>query len=65
MQRKALVVFMFSVVVLASKFLFGWDTAWTVGSCFVALVTLFFWENYNHDLVPSGSLSEASLGQAH
>ncbi|KAF3385003.1 hypothetical protein F1880_001980 [Penicillium rolfsii] len=40
-HRKALVILVFSGVILASKVLFGWDTAWTVGGCFVALVTLF------------------------
>ena len=27
-------------VVVAARFLFGWDTAWTVGAFFVALISL-------------------------
>ena len=37
----------FLAVVVAAKFLFGWNTAWTVGGFFVALVTLLWmWANY-------------------
>lgn len=38
---------MFLAVVVAAKFLFGWNTAWTVGGFFVALVTLLWmWANH-------------------
>lgn len=38
---------MFLAVVVAAKFLFGWNTAWTVGGFFIALVTLLWmWANY-------------------
>lgn len=38
---------MFLAVVVAAKFLFGWDTAWSVGSFVVALVTLLWmWATY-------------------
>lgn len=38
---------MFLAVVVAAKFLFGWNTAWSVGAFFVALVTLLWmWASY-------------------
>ncbi|KAL3469135.1 hypothetical protein BJX99DRAFT_268685 [Aspergillus californicus] len=42
-----LLVIMSLAVVVAAKFLFGWNTAWTVGGFFVALVTLLWmWANH-------------------
>jgi hypothetical protein len=41
-QRTPLVVVIFLAVVVTAKFLFGWNTAWTVGGFFVALVALLW-----------------------
>ena len=41
-QRTPLVVIIFLAVVIIAKFLFCWNTAWTVGGFFVALVTLLW-----------------------
>ena len=37
-----LVATMLLLVVIVARLLFGWDTAWTVGGYFVALVTLLW-----------------------
>lgn len=37
------------VVVIAAHFIFGWDTAWTVGGFFVALLSLWSLASYMVD----------------
>jgi uncharacterized membrane protein len=54
-----LMVTLFLVVAVTAKFLFGWNTAWTVGGFFVALVTLL-WMRATY--MASGNRRKGHLG---